>query len=430
MVSRTVYVCSNCGYKTTQWYGKCPNCQEWGTLKEIDGYTTDRSTKSRSYKKPKKITYVDENEEIIGIDKHFNSFLSNGLVRGGVYLLSGSPGVGKSTLLLQLAQKLSKNASKIVYVSAEESVTQVSMRAKRLSVSDIYIVSDDDVDSITSMAVNEKPDVLIIDSIHTIHSKDINSLTGSIQQVRYSAERIIEVSKKHSIASIIVAHITKDGSIAGPKMLEHMVDSVLFLDGDEDLRILRLKKHRFGSTDESLIMEMGNGGLSVVDEPTVRFLDDKEPSEGVAYGMIVEGQYPIVIEVQALCVDTPLAIPRRISVGYDLNRLNMLLAVIEKKLSIPMFKYDVYLNVAGGIKVSSTLADMAVAGSILSSINKKILPKNIVMVGEFDLSGNIRFLEKYKKHVSKIKNAGFSVISSLSGVRNVIELAKKIRTSL
>jgi DNA repair protein RadA/Sms len=429
MVKKVIYVCSNCGYTTSKWLGRCPSCQQWGTFEEKTAESTLKKPKS-TYKKPQKIVDVNEIDESISIDKDFDTFLFKGIVRGGVYLISGTPGVGKSTLLLQVSQKLTKNGARVVYVSAEESINQVSMRAKRLDASDMYVLSDNDIDSIIYMAESELPDVLIVDSIHTVYSKELDAVAGGVQQVRYAAERIIELAKKKNIAVIIVAHVTKDGAIAGPKMLEHMVDSVLFLDGEDEYRVLRLQKNRFGPTDESLIMEMKNEGLRIVDDPTVKFIDDKQPSEGRVYGMVVEGRYPIVVEIQALCVETPLAIPRRVSVGFDLNRLNMLLAVIEKKLKIPMFKYDVYLNIAGGVKISSTLVDICVVSSVISSIKKKVLSKDIVMVGEFDLSGNIRLLEKFAKHVEKIKQAGFDVVSPSSGVDDIFKLIKKINSAL
>ena len=430
MSKKVVYVCSNCGYTTSKWYGKCPNCQQWGTLVEKREEKSSRSSGLNTYKKPVKVVDAGEKEDILHIDDEFDNFLSKGLTKGGVYLISGIPGIGKSTLLLQISHKLTKNSCKVIYVSSEESVNQVSARARRLNIKDVYIVSGNDIDEIAFMAENEKPDALILDSVHTVYSKDLGALAGGVGQVRYAAERMIEAAKKFNIAVLIVAHVTKEGVIAGPKMLEHMVDAVLFLDGDEDLRILRLKKNRFGSTDESLILEMNDAGLAVVDDPTVRFIDNTEATDGKVYGVVIEGRYPIVVEVQALCVETPLAIPRRVAVGFDLNRLNMLLAVIEKKLNIPMFKYDVYLNIAGGVKVSSTLADVAVVASILSSIKKKVLRKNIVMVGEFDLSGNIRVLEKYAKYINKVERMGFEIVSSLSGVDNVFKLSKKVNSSL
>ncbi len=427
MKNKTVYVCSNCGYKTTKWYGKCPNCQEWGTLEEIKDKST-RNKISVDYKKPQKLQDVNIKEERLKINKEFDNFI-NGFIKGGVYLLSGTPGIGKSTLLLQISQDLANNGAKVVYVSAEESVAQVSVRAKRLGVDKIYVISENDIDSILAMAENEKPDVLIIDSIHTVYSRELESSVGGVQQVRYSAERIIDVAKSRNIATIIVAHVTKDGSIAGPKMLEHMVDTVLFIEGEDDYRVLRLQKNRYGPTDESLIFEMKQNGLRVVDDPTVKFVEEKRPSDGMVYGMVVEGRYPIIVEVQALCVETPLAIPRRVSVGFDLNRLNMLLAVVEKKLNLPMYKYDVYLNIAGGIKISSTLVDLAVVGGIVSSVKKRILPQKTVFVGELDLSGNIRILERYKKYVTKIEKSGFNVVSSMSNVDDIFKLVKFINNS-
>ncbi len=427
MKNKTVYVCSNCGYKTTKWYGKCPNCQEWGTLEEIKDKSTRNKT-SVDYKKPQKLQDVNIKEERLKINKEFDNFI-NGFIKGGVYLLSGTPGIGKSTLLLQISQDLANNGAKVVYVSAEESVAQVSVRAKRLGVDKIYVISENDIDSILAMAENEKPDVLIIDSIHTVYSRELESSVGGVQQVRYSAERIIDVAKSRNIATIIVAHVTKDGSIAGPKMLEHMVDTVLFIEGEDDYRVLRLQKNRYGPTDESLIFEMKQNGLRVVDDPTVKFVEEKRPSDGMVYGMVVEGRYPIIVEVQALCVETPLAIPRRVSVGFDLNRLNMLLAVVEKKLNLPMYKYDVYLNIAGGIKISSTLVDLAVVGGIVSSVKKRILPQKTVFVGELDLSGNIRILERYKKYVTKIEKSGFNVVSSMSNVDDIFKLVKFINNS-
>ncbi len=429
MAGKTVYVCSNCGYTTSKWYGKCPSCQQWGTFVEKEREKSLKSQGSISYKKPVKIIDSFEKEDILHIDRYFDEFLSKGLVRGGVYLISGAPGVGKSTLLLQISQGLTKNGAKVIYVSAEESINQVSMRAKRLNAGDIYVVSDNDIDSIALMSENEKPDVIVVDSVHTVYSRNLDAMAGGVQQVRYAAERMIEVAKRNNISVIIVAHITKEGSIAGPKMLEHMVDSVLFLDSGDDLRILRLQKNRFGSTEESLIMEMRDGGLVIVDDPTVKFLDEREASDGEVYSIIVEGRYPIVVEVQALCVETPLAIPRRIAVGFDLNRLNMLLAVIEKKLNIPMFKYDVYLNIAGGIKVLSTLVDMAVVAAVVSSIRKKIIPKKVIMTGELDLSGNIRILEKYVKYINKIERMGFNVVSPLSNVDNIYKLINIINSN-
>ncbi len=424
--NKTLYECSNCGYTTTKWYGKCPNCQSWGTLIEKTDSRFDNN-KPTVYKKPSVIADIENKEEFLPINNEFDAFLRGGFVKGGVYLLSGTPGVGKSTLLLQICGSIAGNGLKVIYVSAEESEAQVSMRAKRLGVDNIYILSDNNIDSVVLMAENEKPDVFILDSIHTVYSPLSDSAAGGIQQVRYSSEKLIETAKKYNIATVIVAHVTKDGSIAGPKILEHMVDTVLFLDGEDEFRILRLQKNRFGPTDESLIFEMKNSGLDVVKDPTVKFVGKKKVTDGMVYGMVVEGRYPIIVEVQALCVDTPLAIPRRVSVGFDLNRLNMLLAVIEKRLNLPMYRYDVYINIAGGIKISSTLIDASVVSSIVSSVKRRPVKEGVVFAGELDLSGNISILNRYKKQVSKIEQSGFEVVSPLSKIDSIDKLLNYIR---
>ncbi len=423
-----VYVCSNCGYTTSKWYGKCPSCHEWGTFveKTQKERRKEKSSKLSSPVKPVRIEDAPTQEIRFSVDRQFDEFLGGGLVKGGVYLFSGFPGVGKSTILLQIAQKLSKNGVKVIYISSEESVAQVSLRASRLGVKDIYLLSHDDIDAIVEMTEMEKPQCVILDSIHTVHSDELDSLVGGIQQVRYAAERIVEAAKSNDITAIIVAHVTKEGSIAGPRMLEHMVDAVVFMDGDEDIRILKLNKNRYGPTDESLIMEMSNEGLRVVLDPTVRFVQQKQSTDGMVYGMTVEGRYPIAVEVQALCVQTPLAIPRRVCVGFDINRLHMILAVLEKKLNLPMFKYDVYLNMAGGIRVSTTLVDMAVVGSIVSSFRKRAFGERTVMVGELDLSGSFRLPKKYEKHLKKIASCGFNVLSPLSGYGNVKDIISSL----
>ncbi len=428
MAKGSVYVCSNCGYTSSQWYGRCPSCHAWGTLEEksVSG-GVKKSTATGGVKlKPFPVKEVDTSEERLHIDKYFDDFFGGGLVRGGVYLFSGSPGVGKSTLLLQMAQKLASNGYRVIYVSSEESVSQVSSRAKRLSVSDIYVVSHNDIDDIAGMMESEKPECVVLDSIHTVHSKRLDSLVGGVQQVRYAAERVIDVSKRLNIATVIVAHVTKEGSIAGPKMLEHMVDTVAFLDGEGDVRVLKLAKNRYGSTEESIIMEMGQGGLEVVTDPTLRFVHERGETDGAVFGVTIEGQHPIVVEVQALCVQTPLAIPRRVCVGFDLNRFHMILAVIEKKLNLPLFKYDIYLNIAGGIRVSTTMVDMAVAGSVISSLKKRGFGERVVMAGELDLSGSFRLPRKFKRHIERVSSYGFSVFSPLHGYSNLYKLISSL----
>ncbi len=423
-MKKTRYVCSNCGYVTHKWVGKCPNCGEWNTFEE----QTEEDIKSNNThtrpRKPVKLHSVEEENEFFHINKQIDNFFGEGLIKGGVYLIAGSPGIGKSTFLLQIAKMLDKNGYKILYITAEESIHQLSVRAKRLSAENINAIDESDVDSIAATMREYKPDLVIIDSIHAIHSKDIESVAGGIQQVRHCSEIITETAKKYDITAIMVAHITKGGSIAGPKTLEHMVDAVLYLEGDDktDLRILKSYKNRFGSTGESLIMEMSDKGMNVVDDIALKFLDEKQNSDGVVYSLIKEGSYPILVEVQSLCVSTALGIPRRTSVGFDINRLNMIIAVIEKKLNIPLYKYDIYLNIAGGVKILSTSADSAVAASIISSLKKAAVPNNVVMLGEMDLSGRVRNYKGSNKMFNQIKSLGFDIVSLKNDIKNIFDI--------
>ncbi|AEA33478.1 AAA family ATPase [Hippea maritima] len=415
MVKKTsIYVCSNCGYTSSKWYGRCPNCGEWGTFEEKTGNDKKKS-RALDYKKPVKISQVNYSESFLSFDGDFSSLFNNKLSLGGVYLISGTPGVGKSTLLLQLAGSLSKNG-RVVYISAEESLGQIASRGERLSVGDVELVSENELNRIIAMLEVERPTIAIVDSVHTIFDSDLDYTTGGIQQVRHCAEKLTEAAKRFSITLFIVAHITKSGAIAGPKTLEHMVDSVLLLQAESKsgFRVLKFLKNRFGSTDEALILQMTEKGLVEVKDPTIKFIDGFNLTDGVCYGAIAEGKHPILIEVQALCVQTPLAIPRRISVGFDINRLNMLIAVIEKRVNLPMFKYDVYVNITGGIKVSSTLMDAAVVGAIFSSFKKKSFLEKSVVFSEIDLSGRLRLFESDKAIVDKLKASGFSVMSALN----------------
>lgn len=418
------YVCSNCGYVTHKWIGKCPSCGEWNTFEEHADDNIKLDKKHIQTRKPVKLHSVEERGEFFHINKQIDNFFGKGLIRGGVYLIAGSPGIGKSTFLLQIAKMLDKNGYKILYITAEESINQLSIRAKRLSAENINAIDENDADAIAAIMKEYNPDLVIVDSIHAIHSRDIESVAGGIQQVRHCSEIITETAKKHDITAIMVAHITKGGSIAGPKTLEHMVDAVLHLEGDDktDLRILKSYKNRFGASGESLIMEMNDKGLNVVDNVALKFLDEKQNSDGVVYSLIKEGSYPMLIEVQSLCVTSALAIPRRASIGFDINRLNMLIAVIEKKLNIPLYKYDIYLNIAGGVKISSTSIDSAVVASIISSLKKVVVPNDVVILGEMDLSGRVRKYIGSKKMFDQIESLGFNIVSLKSNIKNIFDI--------
>ncbi len=424
MVKR-VYVCSNCGAEFGKWYGRCPNCGEWGSIKEQQ-VVSKKSKISYNPIKPVKLSSVDLIKDAVSFKSDFSSFFSEEIPKGGVYLISGTPGIGKSTFLLQVANEFIKNRARVVYVSAEESLGQIASRAKRLGVDNVEAISENKLDNIIDFFEREKLDVVIMDSIHTIFSDEIDYVIGGVQQVKYCAEKLIDIAKSKGIILFLVAHITKSGSIAGPKTLEHMVDAVLLMEGDKNsnLRILKFIKNRFGPTDNALILEMTEGGLKKVEDPTLKFLEKREFTDGICYGATVEGDYPIILEVQALCVQTPLAIPRRVSVGFDVNRLNMLLAVLEKKIGLPFFKYDVYINITGGVKASSTSIDAAVVASIISSLKKSVLKDNTVAFSEVDLTGRLRLFGREKKIIDKLKDLGFNLIiaSNVKDVKRLYEI--------
>ena len=418
-------MCSNCGAEFGKWYGRCPTCGEWGSIKEQQSIPK-KSKSSYNPIKPVKLSGLDVAEDIVNFKSDFSSFFSKAVPRGGVYLISGTPGIGKSTFLLQIANDFIKSETRIVYVSAEESLGQIASRAKRLSVDNVEAISENKLDNIMGFFEHEKLDVAIVDSVHTIFSDEISYVPGGVQQVKYCAEKLIDIAKSKGIILFLVAHITKAGSIAGPKTLEHMVDAVLLMEGDKNssLRILKFAKNRFGPADKALILEMTGEGLKKVKDPTLKFLEKREFTDGICYGATVEGDYPIILEVQALCVQTPLAIPRRVSVGFDINRLNMLLAVLEKKLGLPFFKYDVYINITGGIRASSTSIDAAVVASIISSLKKSVLKDDTVAFSEIDLTGRLRLFGREKKIVDKLKDLGFNLITvfNVKDVKRLYEI--------
>ncbi len=424
-MAKKVYVCRNCGAEFGKWYGRCPNCGEWGTIEEQA--TVKRGAKlSLKPLKAVKVSSINTEADTLPLKGEFSSFFSYELSKGGVYLISGTPGVGKSTLLLQLAEDITQSGFKTIYFTAEESLSQIGSRASRLGVKDVDVVSESKLENIVAFLELNVPHSAILDSIHTIFSEQIDYIPGGIQQVKYCAEKLIEVAKSKGITLFIVAHITKSGAIAGPKTLEHMVDAVLLLEGDRnsDLRVLRFTKNRFGSAEDVLILEMTKEGLKTVPDPTLKFFERREFTDGICYGATVEGRYPIVLEVQALCVKTPLAVPRRVSVGFDINRLNMLLAVLEKRLGIPFFKYDVYVNIAGGIKVSSTATDAAVASALISSIKKSTLPDNTIAFSEIDLTGHLRLFDRDKRALDKLEKLGFNLITAkqVKSVKQLYEI--------
>lgn len=414
---KTIFVCSDCGNETSNWAGKCPKCGAWNTLREISPEENKKSkrissvTSSRS-KKPRPLTELDINEEIrfsTGITE-FDRVLGGGAVTGSLVLVGGAPGIGKSTILLQMCGNISENAN-ILYVTGEESEKQLKLRAERLGVNsgNIYVLAETDIDSILGSFDDISPDVVIIDSIQTISDYENDSIPGSISQVRECTMRIMRAAKEQGITVFIVGHINKEGSIAGPKVLEHMVDCVLYFEGENNnsFRLLRAVKNRFGSTNEIGVFEMSDTGLSCVDNPSEMLLSGRpDNSPGTCVTCIMEGTRPLLAEVQALITPAAYNASRRCN-GIDYNRAAMLLAVTEKRGGISVTGCDAYINVIGGLSLDEPAADLATVLSICSSYLDRPLGKDLAALGEVGLSGEIRSVSSINQRLSEISRLGF-----------------------
>lgn len=406
------FVCDSCGYESANWFGKCPNCQAWNTAKE---FTIGKSQKKTSKKiTPLKLSQIKKTEisRISAKIGELDRTLGGGFVPGQTILFAGEPGIGKSTLLLQLADKIDN----ITYVSGEESTGQIKLRAQRLNLSakTLTIISETDIDSILHSL--KKPDLLVIDSIQTMQSSSLNSSPGSISQVKVTANLIINYAKKNNLPTIIVGHITKEGTTAGPKLLEHLVDSVIYFEGEKysNLRLLRCLKNRFGPTDEVGVFKMTNKGLLEVKNPSRLFISEttqktKKGIIGACFTVAMEGSRPFLAEIQALVVSTFLAVPRRVVTGLSYNRVQLITAVLQKHSRLPLYQYDIYTSVAGGLKIEEPAADLAIALAIASSYKNKPLPPKTCAFGEIGLLGEIRRVGDEKKRLSQAKKLGFNL---------------------
>jgi DNA repair protein RadA/Sms len=417
--SKTVFVCQNCGVESPKWIGRCPSCKEWNTYHEE--IITPASASEPSFlsgmdkRKPELLDSIEANEKNrhkTGISE-LDRILGGGMVSGSLILLGGEPGVGKSTLALQLALAL-KN-TKILYVSGEESEEQISLRAHRLKDSNpqCYILSETELENILVHSENIKPGLIIIDSIQTIHTGMLESSAGSVSQVRESAAQLLKYSKITGIPVFLIGHITKDGTLAGPKVLEHIVDVVLYFEGDNNYvyRILRSVKNRFGSTSEIGIFEMTERGLKEVNNPSDLFINQHdEPLSGISIAATVDGLRPFLIETQALVSSAVYGTPQRSSTGFDIRRLNMLLAVLEKRAGFRLGIKDVFLNIAGGIKVNDPAIDLAIISSVLSSNLDIPIPREICFAGETGLSGEIRPVSRIEQRMREASKMGFKKI--------------------
>ncbi len=417
--SKTVFYCQNCGYEAGKWMGKCPACGEWNTFVEevVSKHENKRGGVKSNDKTPHAVPLSEagtEREERIDTRSvEFNRVLGGGLVKGSVTLIGGEPGIGKSTLLLQIA--LNMKNTKILYVSGEESNHQIKMRADRIGVTNnnCYLLNETFTTNIFKQIEEIQPEILIIDSVQTLYTDTIESSPGSISQIRETAAEMQRFAKSSDVPVFLIGHITKDGNIAGPKVLEHMVDTVLQFEGDRHygFRILRSVKNRFGSTSELGIFEMYSGGLREVLNPSEILLSQRdETASGVSIAAMLEGQRAMLIETQALVANATYGTPQRSATGFDMRRLNMLLAVLEKRGGFRLGTKDVFLNIAGGIRVDDPAIDLSVVAAVLSSVEDVAVPNNVCFSAEVGLSGEIRAVSRIESRISEAEKLGFEKI--------------------
>ena len=449
MKAKTIFVCNECGYESAKWMGKCPACNSWNTF-----FEEKLSTKVESGKREKKIQEAPKPlNSFVGQDAQRTStgyaeldrVLGGGLVKGSLVLVGGEPGIGKSTLILQLCDKV-KGEGKVLYVSGEESAEQIKLRADRLNIKndDILFLGETDIDIIDQNIEELNPKLVIIDSMQTMYSEDISSAPGSVSQVREITSRIMKICKSRKITTIIIGHVTKDGNIAGPRVLEHMVDTVLYIEGERyfSYRMIRGVKNRFGSTNEVGMFEMQEKGMVEITNPSSILISEREdnPSGSVVVAT-VEGTRPLLVELQALVTQSIFGLPRRTANGIDYNRLTLLVAVMEKKAGFMLGNQDVYLNVVGGLKVNEPALDLGIILATASSFKNVSIPKGVIALGEVGLTGEVRTINMMEKRLKEAERLGFkkciipennkkllkeSYKLDIIGVKNINEAMKAI----
>jgi DNA repair protein RadA/Sms len=442
MKSKTSYVCQECGYDSPQWLGKCPECGMWNSLREIRisslaKASSDRQNSSRSTAlniEPKRLDQIkfQKKQRLLTGFSEFDGVLGGGIVKGSAILLAGDPGIGKSTLLLQIGLKMANEKQKILYISGEESEEQVKLRAERVDNKNnlnFLLLSNSNTDLICEVIAKINPALVIIDSIQTMESENVSGLSGSVGQVRYSASNFIKLAKTHGIPVIMVGHVTKEGMVAGPMVLSHMVDTVLFLEGEKftSTRILRSFKNRFGPVDEIGLFAMEDRGIKELNSPEQLFSSKSNDNfvTGSVLSVTMEGTRPFLIEIQALVVSSKIPIPRRVASGIDYKRLELLLAVLQKHCSIPLSGMDVFVNVAGGIKISDPGTDLSICLAIISSFqNMKI--SNSVGIGEIGLLGEVRRPNSLEKRIKEAKRLGFKNIISSDKFRTLKDVLRSL----
>lgn len=415
----TVFFCQSCGYESPKWMGQCPGCREWNTFVEetVEKKSAARAPREKAAAGPVCLSSIDTKEEdriSTGMEE-LNRVLGGGIVRGSLVLVGGDPGIGKSTLLLQVCQKLAAEKHEVLYISGEESLKQIKLRAARIgSFSDrLRLFCETNLDLISETIRREKPEAVIIDSIQTMYNEDVSSAPGSISQVRESTAVLMQLAKGLGISIFIVGHVTKEGTVAGPRVLEHMVDTVLYFEGDRhaSYRILRAVKNRFGSTNEIGVFEMRETGLAEVENPSEFMLNGRpEAASGSVVACSMEGTRPVLLEIQALVCRSALAMPRRTAAGMESNRVSLLLAVLEKRLNLHLSNSDVYVNIAGGIRISEPAVDLGVVLAVVSSCRDRAIDDKVLAFGEVGLSGEVRAVSQAAQRVQEAKKLGFTTV--------------------
>lgn len=412
---KSVFFCQNCGHEESKWLGQCPACKEWNTFVE-EKVTSVKAGTVRDKKEAQIVALssveMDEDERMMTEMAELDRVLGGGIVPGSLVLVGGDPGIGKSTLLLQVCQRLAAMNKKILYISGEESLKQIKLRANRMGdfSHTLFLLCETNLDMIRNVIEQQTPDMVVIDSIQTMYNEEVGSVPGSVSQVRESTNILMQLAKGLGISIFIVGHVTKEGTVAGPRVLEHMVDTVLYFEGDRhaSYRILRAVKNRFGSTNEIGVFEMQKRGLVEVENPSEFMLSGRpEHASGSVVACAMEGTRPMLMEIQALVCKSSFGMPRRTAAGLDYNRVNLLMAVLEKRAGLPLSSYDAYVNIAGGIRMNEPAADLGIVMAIASSYKNKPVSEDAIVFGEVGLSGEVRAVTMPEQRVAEAKKLGF-----------------------
>lgn len=440
MKEKSMYVCTQCGFESAKWLGKCPGCESWGTLEEQIIKSTPKNSGIKAQEKisaPQKDVQKLKNVETVSFErfssgsKELDRVLGGGIVPGSIALCGGDPGIGKSTLLLQVCNFVAKD-KKVLYISAEESAHQIKLRADRLKCAsdEIYILAETDIDEICAHISVQKPDMAVIDSIQTVYAPYLSSAPGTVSQVRECASRLMRVAKEYGITIFTVGHVTKEGTLAGPKVLEHIVDTVMYFEGERNstFRVLRANKNRFGSTNEIGVFEMSEQGMEDVLNPSEIFMSERsEPVAGTATMCSLEGTRPVMVEIQALTGNSGFNNPRRVGSGVDYSRMVTLLAVLEKRLGYTLYNQDVYVNIAGGLRIDEPAMDLPLLAAVASAYKNLPLPSDTVLLGEVGLTGELRTISGAKQRIDECVKLGFKKIILPKGNKRSLNDDGKIK---